>query len=41
MPFIFIVAMAKECVNKSYEMGLTQGLAYEKKLFWSTFGTVS
>ena len=32
--------MAKECVNKSYEMGLTQGLAYEKKLFWSTFATV-
>jgi hypothetical protein len=32
--------MAKECVNKAYELPLTQGIAYEKKLFWSTFATV-
>jgi len=34
-----IVAMAKECVNKAYDLPLTQGLAYEKKVFWATFAT--
>jgi len=31
--------MAKECVNKSYELSLTEGVGYEKRLFWSTFAT--
>jgi len=31
------VALAKESVNTSYETSLTQGLQYEKRLFWSTF----
>lgn len=34
-----IVAMAKEAVNKSFEMPLSQGLSFEKKLFWATFAT--
>lgn len=34
-----IVAMAKEAVNKAYELPLSEGLSFEKKLFWSTFGT--
>jgi len=35
-----IVAMAKEAVNKAHELPLSQGLSFEKKLFWSTFATV-
>jgi enoyl-CoA hydratase len=31
--------MAKDCVNKSYELPLGQGLEYEKRIFWSTFAT--
>jgi len=31
--------MAKECVNKSYELTLAEGVTYEKRLFWSTFAT--
>mmetsp|Transcript_700 Transcript_700/g.1020 ORF Transcript_700/g.1020 Transcript_700/m.1020 type:complete len:290 (-) Transcript_700:43-912(-) len=34
-----IVAMAKECVNESQELSLTEGLQYEKRLFHSTFAT--
>jgi len=34
-----IIAMAKDCVNHSYELGLQQGLGYEKRVFWSTFAT--
>jgi enoyl-CoA hydratase len=34
-----IVAMAKEAVNKAHELPLSQGLSFEKKLFWSTFAT--
>jgi len=34
-----IIAMAKECVNKAYELPLTEGVGYEKRLFWGTFGT--
>eukprot|EP01120_Amphizonella_sp_Union-15-10_P005863 TRINITY_DN1797_c0_g1_i1.p1 TRINITY_DN1797_c0_g1~~TRINITY_DN1797_c0_g1_i1.p1 ORF type:complete len:219 (+),score=54.04 TRINITY_DN1797_c0_g1_i1:91-657(+) len=34
-----IVAMAKECVNKSYETSLTEGLSVERKTFFSTFAT--
>ncbi|XP_064079730.1 enoyl-CoA hydratase, mitochondrial-like [Macrobrachium nipponense] len=34
-----IVGMCKEAVNKSYELSLSEGLNYEKKLFHSTFAT--
>lgn len=34
-----IVAIAKECVNKAHELSLTEGLNYERKLFYSTFAT--
>jgi len=37
---LLIVAMTKEAVNKSFEMPLSQGLSFEKKLFWATFATV-
>jgi len=33
------VFMAKEAVNAAYEMGLQEGLRYEKRLFHSTFAT--
>jgi enoyl-CoA hydratase len=33
------IAMAKDCVNKAYTLGLDQGLEYEKRVFWSTFAT--
>ena len=36
---IMALLAAKDCVNKSYEMGLTQGLEYEKRVFWGTFAT--
>jgi enoyl-CoA hydratase/carnithine racemase len=29
--------MAKDCVNKAYNLPLDQGLEYEKRVFWSTF----
>ena len=34
-----IVAMAKDAVNKSYEMSLNEGLDAERRLFHSTFAT--
>ena len=34
-----ITAMAKEAVNKSYEMTLKEGLDFERRLFHSTFST--
>lgn len=34
-----IVAIAKDCVNKAQELSLTEGLNYERKLFFSTFST--
>lgn len=34
-----IVAMVKECVNKSYDLSLTEGINYERKIFYSTFAT--
>jgi len=34
-----IVAMAKESVNNSYEMGLREGLHFEKRIFHATFAT--
>nr|XP_021548742.1 enoyl-CoA hydratase, mitochondrial-like [Neomonachus schauinslandi] len=36
-----IAAMAKESVNAAFEMTLTEGNKLEKKLFYSTFATVS
>lgn len=34
------VAMAKEAVNKSQELSLSEGCHLEKRLFHSTFATV-
>ena len=34
-----VVAMAKECVNKAYELSLSEGLNYERRLFFATFAT--
>ncbi|KAG7168666.1 Enoyl-CoA hydratase-like 2 [Homarus americanus] len=34
-----IVAMCKESVNNSFEMPLTEGLHFEKRLFHATFAT--
>ena len=33
------IMMAKECVNKSYEVSLREGIEFEKSLFWATFAT--
>ncbi len=33
------VMMAKEAVNRAFESGLTDGIAYERRLFHSLFGT--
>jgi len=32
-----IVKMAKECVINSFDLPLSEGLNYEKRMFWSTF----
>lgn len=34
-----IVALAKDCVNKAFEISLREGLSYEKRSFQSTFST--
>lgn len=34
-----VVAMAKEAINLSYEVGLSEGLDFEKKIFHQTFAT--
>lgn len=34
------VGIAKEAVNKAYEMTLSEGLHFEKRMFQSTFATV-
>lgn len=34
-----VVAIAKECVNKAFDLSLTEGLNYERRLFYSTFAT--
>jgi len=34
-----IVAMAKEAINKSFELTLREGLVHERNLFFSTFAT--
>ena len=31
--------MAKDSINTAYEMGLSEGIKYEKRLFWGTFAT--
>jgi enoyl-CoA hydratase len=31
--------MAKEAVNRSYEMNLAEGVRFERRLFHSMFGT--
>jgi enoyl-CoA hydratase len=36
-----VVKMAKESINQSYEQSLSSGLLFERRLFHSTFGTVS
>jgi len=34
-----VVAMAKECVNQAYESTLTEGMHFERRVFYSTFAT--
>ena len=34
-----VVAMIKETINQSYNLSLEQGLLYEKRIFYQTFGT--
>jgi enoyl-CoA hydratase len=34
-----IVALAKEAVNAAYESGLQHGLTFERRLFYTTFGS--
>lgn len=34
-----IVMMAKDAVNRSYEVSLSEGIHFERRLFHSTFGT--
>lgn len=36
-----ITAMCKEAVNQAYETTLQQGLLFEKRVFHTTFATVS
>ena len=33
------ISLAKECVNQAEELGLTQGLLYERRVFQSLFAT--
>jgi enoyl-CoA hydratase/carnithine racemase len=33
--------MAKECVNRAFETSLHEGLQYERRVFHTTFATVS
>ncbi|BDA46697.1 probable enoyl-CoA hydratase echA8 [Coccomyxa sp. Obi] len=32
------IAKAKDCVHRAYEMSLAEGLRYEQREFWSSFG---
>ena len=32
-----VIIAAKDCVNQSQELSLSQGLVYEKASFWGTF----
>ena len=31
--------MAKDSVNATYELGLSEGVKYEKRVFWGSFAT--
>ena len=31
--------MAKDSVNAAYELGLSEGVKYEKRVFWGSFAT--
>jgi enoyl-CoA hydratase len=33
------VALAKECVNRAFESGLSDGISYERRVFHALFGT--
>jgi enoyl-CoA hydratase len=33
------VMLAKDAVNRSFETGLTEGIAYERRVFHALFGT--
>jgi enoyl-CoA hydratase/carnithine racemase len=37
--FYNIAISCKDVVNTAYETTLSQGLNYEKRVFWATFGT--
>ena len=34
-----VVALAKECVNRAFESGLSEGILYERRMAYVTFGT--
>lgn len=34
-----VVALAKECVNRAFESGLSEGVLYERRMAYITFGT--
>ena len=34
-----VVLMAKECVNRSYETTMAEGIRFERRVFHSTFAT--
>lgn len=36
-----LVSLAKECVNKAYDLNLTEGNNFERRVFHGTFGLVS
>lgn len=34
-----VVALAKECVNRAFESSLAEGILYERRMAYVTFGT--
>ncbi len=36
---LIAVEKAKECVKKAYNLSLSDGLEYEKRIFWASFAT--
>ena len=34
-----VVSLAKECVNRAFESGLSEGILYERRMAYITFGT--
>jgi enoyl-CoA hydratase/carnithine racemase len=34
-----VVALAKECVNRAFESSLSEGVLYERRMAYVTFGT--